>query len=95
MISKSIFTHGAAAASAGYDAAPALVALPVLRLALLAAIQHHRAARAHLHLHFRRTLRAASPASILVLFNANELLSGGNFLATDKAPFSAWKLINK
>jgi hypothetical protein len=69
MISKSIFTHGAAAASAMHEAAPALVALPVLRLALLAAIQDHLAARARLHLHFRRTLRAASRASILVLFN--------------------------
>ena len=68
MISKSIFTRVAAAASA-VRAAPALVALPVLRLALLAAIQHHLAARARLHLHFRRTLRAASRASLLVLFN--------------------------
>jgi hypothetical protein len=64
-------------------------------LALLAAIQHRLAARAHLQLHFRRTLLAASRASIFVLFNAHELLSGGNMLATDKAPFPTWQLINK
>jgi hypothetical protein len=38
-------------------------------LALLAAIQHRPATRAPLQLHFRRTLRATSRAS-LVIFNA-------------------------